>query len=84
MDAALAVAILAVVSAWAVLFFAIRRWGPGYAKRGVRCPVQRVRAKVKVEQREGDFGSLRVADVCACSLFPDAPLTCGKECLAQL
>ena len=77
-------AVVAVLTAWAVLFLTIRRWGPGRAKRWVRCPTKRVQAKVVVEQREGDFGSLRVTDVAACSLFPDAPLTCGKECLARL
>lgn len=84
MDAALLVAVMAVLSAWAVFVYGLRRWGPGTAKRGVRCPVQRVRAQVVVEQREGDFGSLRVTDVRACSLFPEVPLRCGKECLARL
>lgn len=41
-------------------------------------------ARVVVELREGDFGSLRVADVNACSLFPGEPLACDKECLARL
>ena len=81
MDSAMAIAVVAVLTGWAVVCLAIRRWGPGRAKRRVRCPTKRVRAKVVVEQREGDFGSLRATDVLTCSLFPAAPLTCGKECL---
>lgn len=74
---------IAVVSAWVVLDLRINRWGPGHARGRVRCPERRVRAKVGVEQAEGDFGRLRVTDVTSCSLLPDAPLTCGKECLRQ-
>ncbi len=74
---------IAVVSAGVVLGLTINRWGPGHARRRVRCPERRVRAKVGVEQAESDFGRLRVTDVTSCSLLPDARLTCGKECLRQ-
>jgi hypothetical protein len=37
-----------------------------------------------VEQREGDFGSLRVTDVLACSLLANKPVDCDKECLVRL
>ncbi|MDA2913162.1 hypothetical protein MYX77_04245 [Acidobacteriia bacterium AH_259_A11_L15] len=78
------VAILGVLAAWAVLFYTILRWGPGLAGRSVRCPQKDVRAKLVVEQREDEFGSLRVVDVRKCSLFPDSPITCNKECLSRL
>lgn len=84
MDTLHMVEVVGVLGAWGVLALAIRRWGPGRAKRSVRCPTKQVRAKVVVEQGEGDFGSLRVSDVTRCSLFRDAPLTCAKECLAKL
>lgn len=84
MDTIQLVQVIGVLGAWTVLGLAIRRWGPGCAKRSVKCPVKHTRAKVVVEQKEGDFGSLRVADVTACSLLPDAPLTCDKECMAHL
>ncbi len=84
MDMPMTLAVIAVVSAWVVLFLAIRRWGPGRGKRRVVCPELKRRAKVTVTQGEGDFGSLRVIDVTACSLFSGAPLACGKECLPQL
>ena len=84
MDTALWLAVAGVVSAWVVTFFSIRRWGPGHVRRQVNCPCKGLRANVVVEQREGEFGSLRVADVVACSLLPEAPLSCGKECLARL
>lgn len=84
MDTLHLVEVVGVLGAWGVLALAIRRWGPGRAKRSVRCPTKQVAAKVVVEQEEGDFGSLRVADVTACSLFPETLLTCDKECLARL
>lgn len=83
MDIAQWVAGLGVLLAWAVFFYTIKRWGPGRASRSVACPQKKVRARVLVEQREGDFGRLRVVDVTACSLFPGSPLTCNKECLAR-
>lgn len=83
METAMAAAVAAVLSAWAVVGFAIRRWGPGRARRSVRCPTTSLRARVVVDQGEGDFGSLRVSDVVSCSLLPDGPLTCGKKCLSQ-
>lgn len=84
MDTPLLAAVGTVATVWTVLFFAIWRWGPGPRRRSLRCPTKRVRAKVTIEQREGAFGSLRAADVTACSLFPDAPVTCDKECLTKL
>jgi len=81
MDLALALAVAAVVAAWVVFFLAVRRWGPGRARRWVRCPTHKLSAKLLVEQREADFGRLRVTDVVACSLLPHRPLDCGKECL---
>jgi len=84
MDIAIVLEVIAVLSAWAVLGYTIWRWGPGYRSRRVRCPERRVRAKVGVEQREGDFGRLRVTDVTSCSLLPDEPLNCDKGCLRQL
>lgn len=84
MDVAIVLEVIAVVGAWVVLGLTINRWGPGHASRRVRCPERGVRAKVGVEQDEGDFGRLRVTDVTTCSLLPDAPLTCDKECLRQL
>lgn len=83
MDAAQIVAVLGVASAWTVFAFTLRRWGPGRAKRSVRCPVKNVRAKLHVVQEESDFGRLRMADVTACSLYPHEPLACSKECLAR-
>ena len=84
METAIAVAVVAVLSAWAVVAFAIWRWGPGRRKLSVRCPTRQVRGRIMVEQREGEFGSLRVADVVGCSLLPEGPPTCGKQCLPRL
>lgn len=83
MDPLQIVEAVGVLAAWTVLGLTIRRWGPGRAQRSVHCPTKHMRARVLAEQREGDFGSLRVTDIHACSLFPNAPLTCGKECLAR-
>lgn len=83
MEATHVLAILAVVAAWGVLFHTIRRWGPGQARRWVRCPEKKKLATLTVEQREGDFGRLRVVDVKPCSLLPHQPVTCDKDCLAR-
>lgn len=82
METAQLVAILTVLVAWAVAFYTIRRWGPGRARRAVRCPEKKARARVVVEQRESEFGRLAVTDVTACSLL-DGPVTCDKACLAR-
>jgi len=83
LDAAQVLAMAAVAGAWGVFAYTVRRWGPGRRRRSVRCPEKKRRARLVVEQREGDFGSLRVVDVDACSLLPEGPVTCGKECLEK-
>ncbi|MEE8607672.1 MAG: hypothetical protein V3S55_08715 [Nitrospiraceae bacterium] len=85
MDVLVAVEVVAVLTAWGFLFLSVRRWGPGRRKRSVRCPEKKQRAKVLVEHREGDYGSVYAADVIACSLLPkEKPVTCEKKCLDRL
>jgi len=69
---------------WAVAGYAIWKWGPGFRKRAVACPERKLRARVMAEQREAEFGCLRVADVESCSLFPGEQLTCSKACTLRL
>lgn len=83
MESIVAIQVVGVLLAWSVAAYAIWKWGPGLRKRSVRCPEKKLRAKVLADQREAEFGSLRVTDVTACSLFAGAPL-CGKECLGRL
>jgi len=83
MDETQIAAFIVVALWWMIAATAILRWGPGKATRWVRCPNEKVRVRVQVQQGEGDFGSLRVLDVAACTLLP-GPVTCGKECLAHL
>jgi hypothetical protein len=73
-----------ILACWAIAGYAIWKWGPGLRKRWVRCPEKKVRATVLADQREAEFGCLRVVDVMACSLFSGKPLSCGKECLTHL
>lgn len=82
-DAAQVLAILAVAAAWSVFAYTVWRWGPGRRHRSVRCPEKNRRARLVVEQREAGFGTLQVTDVTACSLLPDGPVTCEKECLRK-
>ena len=84
MNSIIALEICGVVVCWAVLAYAIWRWGPGLRRRSVRCPEKRVGAKLLAEQREAEFGCLKVVEVKECSLFGDAPVACGKGCLARL
>lgn len=74
-------AILAVLIAWTMVFLAIRRWGPGQIRRSLLCPEKEIPAGVTFLRQEGSFGSLRVADVTKCSLFPGTPVTCDKHCM---
>ena len=69
---------------WAVAGYAIWKWGPGFRKRAVACPERKLRARVMAEQREAEFGCLRVADVRSCSLLPGEQLTCSKACALRL
>jgi hypothetical protein len=73
-----------VLVCWAVAGYVIWKWGPGFRKRAVGCPEKKVRARVMADQREAEFGCLRVADVESCSLFPGADLTCSKACVPHL
>jgi len=84
MNAIIVLEIIGVVVCWTLLAYAIWKWGPGFRKRSVRCPEKRVGAKVLAEQREGEFGCLRVVEVKECSLLGNAPVECGKGCLARL
>lgn len=73
-----------VLLCWAVAGYAIWKWGPGSRGRGVACPERKLRARVMAEQREAEFGCLRVAGVESCSLFPGEELTCSKACALRL
>jgi hypothetical protein len=84
MNSIIALEISGVVVSWAVLAYAIWKWGPGLRKRSVRCPEKRVGAKVLADQREAEFACLHVVEVKQCSLFGNAPVACGKGCLARL
>jgi hypothetical protein len=84
MDTAQWMAFATVLAWWVVAGLAIWRFGPGSHRHALRCPVKREGAVVTGLEREFGFGSLRVVDVTACSLYPGQPLACGKECLAHL
>jgi hypothetical protein len=84
MNGIIALEMLGVLTCWAVVARAIWQWGPGLRPRSVRCPEKRVRAKVLADEREGDFGCLRVADVKECSLLGNTPPECSKGCRARL
>ena len=75
-------AMVGVAVAWTIAGYEIWKWGPGLRKRRVRCPERRQRATVLADQREAEFGTLRIADVKACSLLGPAPVDCSKQCRA--
>jgi hypothetical protein len=83
MDSIILLEIAAVLVAWAVVAFTIWKWGPGIRKRSVKCPNTKRTARVLADQREAEFGCLRVADIETCSLIPSQALTCGKGCLEK-
>lgn len=76
--------VVGVLLAWVVAGFTIWKWGPGLRKRSVTCPNTKRTARVLADQREAEFGCLRVVDVETCSLIPGQELTCGKNCLAKI
>lgn len=61
--------------------YLVYRWGPGVARRRVRCPEKKTQAQVAVLRKEGSFGALVEADVISCSLLPEGPIDCSKKCL---
>jgi len=73
-------ALVGVAVCWATAGYLIWKWGPGLRKRSVRCPERKVRATVLADQREAEFGSLRVVDVKKCSLLTPAHPDCAKQC----
>lgn len=84
MDSIFALEVATLFVCWAVAGYTIWKWGPGLRNRAVGCPEKKVRARVVADQREAEFGCLRVADVKSCSLIPGAELTCSKACIARL
>lgn len=84
MNSIIVLEISGVVVCWVVLAHAIWKWGPGLRRRSIRCPEKKVRAKVLADQREAEFGCLHVVQVGECSLFPNAPVSCGRGCMARL
>ena len=84
MDSIIALEVATVFSAWAVAGFTIWKWGPGLRKRSVKCPDTKRIARVLADQREAEFGCLRVVDVRTCSLIPSQVLSCGKDCIAKI
>ncbi len=84
MTAIIKEAIVGVAVCWTVAGYSIWKWGPGLRKHFVRCPEKRLRATVLADQREAEFGSLRVVDVRACSLLTPAHPDCSKQCRACL
>jgi hypothetical protein len=84
MNTLIALEACGVLLCWAVLARAIWKWGPGLRRRPVLCPEKSVRARILAEQREADFGCLRVVEVKGCSLREEAPLACSKGCLVSL
>ena len=84
MDSIIALEIATVLAAWAVVVFTIWKWGPGLRKRSVTCPNTKRAARVLADQREAEFGCLRVVDVRTCSLIPSQVLSCGKDCIAKI
>ena len=83
MNTLIAIEAFGVLLSWAIVARAIWQWGPGLRRRSVGCPERRVGARVLAEQREAEFGSLRVMDVKECSLLGNAPVACSKGCLVR-
>ena len=77
-------AIVSVIVCWAIASYAIWKCGPGLRKHGVLCPEKKLRATILADQREAEFGSLKVVDVATCSLESGSVLNCSKRCMAQL
>ncbi len=84
MDTIILLEIAGVLASWAVVGYAIWKWGPGIRKRSVPCPNLKVQADVVADQRESEFGCLRIVDIRDCLLIPSAVVTCKKDCLAHL
>ena len=82
MTAMIKEAMVAVALCWAVAGYGIWKWGPGLRRHWIRCPEKKRRATVVAEQREAEFGSLRVADIKACSLLTPSHPDCSKQCKA--
>jgi len=81
METTIVFALFGIAIAWSIAFLIVRHWGPCIVRRSLLCPEKHAPARVTFQRREGSFGSLKAADVQACSLFPDAPVTCAKRCL---
>jgi hypothetical protein len=83
-ERSLLLAALVVITASIVLFASIRHWGPGRARRVVRCPDKHVQAWLTATYIEQGFGSIQASEVTHCSLFPSVPAACRKQCLFQV
>jgi hypothetical protein len=81
MNSSLLLTIAAVVTAWLILLFIIRRWPVRVLRRNITCPERDTSAHVTFLRTERGFGNLVVTDVTRCSLFPDGAITCERRCV---
>lgn len=77
-------AVVVVLGAWIAAAFAIRRWGPGIARRRVFCPEQKVPTHVMARASEAGYGAIRTTDIVKCDLLGPGPVTCEKHCMVRL
>ena len=84
MSASLICCIGSVLMAFGIAGYAIWQWGPGLRNHSLICPIRKRPARILADQRESEFGNLRVLDVKHCSLLNGAEVSCGKDCLPLL
>ncbi len=77
----LSVVVACVLVAWLGFFYFVRHWPLRVVQHGVFCPVQRTHARISLVHSQVSFGSYMPIDIQSCSLFPQGPVTCDKQCM---
>ncbi|HYK91617.1 MAG TPA: hypothetical protein VE398_22815 [Acidobacteriota bacterium] len=71
-----------VIVAWLFFFLFSQRWPLKVAEHTVFCPVQSKPAKIRLLHSQVSFGSYMPVDVSSCSLFPQGPVSCDRQCMS--
>ncbi len=81
MAVALFVLLAGILIVWLAFFLFFQRWPVKVAEHSVFCPVQGKPAKIRFVHSQVSFGSYMPVDVSSCSLFPEGPVSCEKQCM---
>ncbi len=81
MAVTLYIVFMLILAVWLVFFYFLKRWPLKVVEHNVFCPVQKKPARISLMHSQVSIGSYMPSDISSCSLFPQGPVSCGRQCL---